>query len=82
MIMKTRIILIAYSAVSILGLMLLLSRENIYIVAALILGILLLGHRELWALIKYGRLPVIDEGCARISPAPCAPPVSSFSSPA
>ncbi len=59
--MKTRIILIAYSAVSILGLMLLLSRENIYIVAALILGILLLGHRELWALIKYGRLPVIDE---------------------
>lgn len=59
--MKLRWALIVYSAVSILGLMLLLSRENIYIVAALIVGMLLLGHRELWSLIRYRRLPVIDE---------------------
>jgi uncharacterized membrane protein len=41
--------------------MLLLSRENVYVVIALLAGILLLGHRELWSLIKYHRLPVIDE---------------------
>ena len=41
--------------------MLLLSRENIYVVAALALGILLLAHREVWSLIRYRRLPVIDE---------------------
>ena len=59
--MKTRIILIVYSVISVLGLMLLLSRENIYIVIALIMGILLLWHRELWSLIRYRRLPVMDE---------------------
>ncbi len=59
--MKIRWILIAYSIISILGLILLLARENIYIVIALVLGFLLLGHRELWSLIRYRRLPVIDE---------------------
>jgi hypothetical protein len=59
--MKTRITLISYSVISILGLMLLLSRENIYVVGAIILGVLLLGHRELWSLVRYRRLPVIDE---------------------
>ena len=59
--MKTRIILIVYSVISVLGLMLLLSRENIYIAIALIMGILLLWHRELWSLIRYRRLPVMDE---------------------
>jgi hypothetical protein len=59
--LKTRIILIVYSVISILVLMLLLSRENVYIVLALILGILLLWHREIWSLIRYRRLPVMDE---------------------
>lgn len=59
--MKIRIILIVYSVISVLGLMLLLSRENIYIVIALVLGILLLWHREIWSLIRYRRLPVMDE---------------------
>ena len=59
--MKTRCTLIAYAAISMLGLMLLLSRENVYVVIALVLGFLLLGHRELWSLVKYRRLPVIDE---------------------
>jgi hypothetical protein len=58
---KTRWILIAYSIISISGLLLLLSRENIYMVLALVFGFLLLGHRELWSLIRYHRLPVIDE---------------------
>lgn len=59
--MKTRITLIVYSVISVLGLMLLLSRENIYIVIALILGIILLWHREIWSLIRYRHLPVMDE---------------------
>ena len=59
--MKTRLILIAYAVISLLGLMMLLSRENVYVVLALIVGFLLLGHRELWSLIRYQRLPVIDE---------------------
>ena len=59
--MKIRWILIAYSVISILPLMMLLSRENIYVVIALVLGCLLLGHRELWSLARYRRMPVIDE---------------------
>jgi hypothetical protein len=58
---KTRWILIIYSIISILGLMLLLSRENLYVVIALVLGFLMLGHREIWSLVRYRRLPVIDE---------------------
>ena len=59
--MKTRWILIIYIALSLLGLMVLLSRENVYVVAAIIIGILLLGHREIWSLIRYRMMPVIDE---------------------
>ncbi len=59
--MKTKAALISYAAISLLGLLLLLARENIYVVLALVLGLLLLGHREVWSLIRYRRLPVIDE---------------------
>ena len=59
--MKIRWIMIIYAAISILGLMMLLSRENVYVVLALILSFLLLGHRELWSFVRYRRLPVIDE---------------------
>jgi uncharacterized membrane protein len=59
--MKIRITLIVYTAISILGLMALLSRENVYVVIALVLGLLLLGHREIWSLIRHRRRPVFDE---------------------
>jgi len=59
--MKTRVALIFYSAISLLGLLVLLARENLYVVAALIAGFLLLGHRELWSLLRHRRLPIIDE---------------------
>ena len=59
--MKIRWTLIVYAAISMLGVMFLLSRENVYMVIALALGFLLLGHRELWSLVRYRRLPVIDE---------------------
>jgi hypothetical protein len=58
---KVKLTLLIYSIISLLGLMLLLSRENIYIVIAIIVGFLLLGHRELWSLIRHRRMPVIDE---------------------
>ena len=53
--------MVIYAAISILGLMVLLSRENILVVIALVLGFLLLGHLELWSLIRYRHMPVIDE---------------------
>ena len=59
--MKTRCTLISYAIISVLGVMFLLSRENLYVVLALVLGFLLLGHRELWSLVRYRRLPVIDD---------------------
>jgi hypothetical protein len=59
--MKTKIALGIYASISLLGLLLLLAWENIYVIAALILGMLLLGHRELWSLIRHGHMPVIDE---------------------
>jgi hypothetical protein len=59
--MKIRLILLAYAIISLLGLMILLSEENLIVVAALIMGFVLLGHRELWSLIKHHRMPVIDE---------------------
>jgi len=72
--MKIKLTLIIYSVISLLGLLLLLSRENIFVVAALLLSSLLLWYREIWSLIRYRRLPVIDErvrnnltGAARIT---------------
>ena len=72
--MKMKLILVIYTVVSLLGLMLLLSRENIFIVTALFLSLILLWYREIWSLIRYHRLPVIDErvrdnltGAARIT---------------
>jgi hypothetical protein len=59
--MKMRIALIAYSVISVLALMLLVSRSNIYVAAAIFVGFLLLGHREIWSLIRHRSLPVIDE---------------------
>lgn len=59
--MKIRWILIAYATISTLGVLFLLSLENAYLPIAIISGILLLGHREFWSLLRYRRLPVVDE---------------------
>lgn len=56
-----RLILIAYAIISVLGLMILLSRENVYVVGALLLSFLMLGYCELWSLARFRRLPVFDE---------------------
>jgi len=44
-----------------LGVLFLLSIENVYLPIAIISGILLLGHREFWSLLRYRRMPVVDE---------------------
>ncbi len=59
--MMIRWFLIAYTIISMLGVLFLLSIENVYLPIAIISGILLLGHREFWSLLKYQRMPVVDE---------------------
>ena len=59
--MKWKVILVTYAAISILGLLFLLARENTYIAIAIISCFLLLGHREIWSLLRYRKFPVIDE---------------------
>lgn len=59
--MKIRWFLIAYATISTVGVLFLLLIENVYLPIAIISGILLLGHRELWSLLRYRRLPVVDE---------------------
>jgi hypothetical protein len=58
---KKKVIMISYSIICVLILMLLLARENVFIISAIALGFILLGHREIWSLIRYHRMPVIDE---------------------
>lgn len=59
--MMIRWFLIAYTTISMLGVLFLLSIENVYLPIAIISGILLLGHREFWSLLRYRRMPVVDE---------------------
>jgi hypothetical protein len=59
--LKKKVILISYSIICVLILMLMLAKENIFIIAAIALGFVMIGHREIWSLIKYHRMPVIDE---------------------
>lgn len=39
----------------------LISMEAYYVAVALVVGILVMGHREVWSLIRRRKLPVIDE---------------------
>jgi hypothetical protein len=41
--------------------LILIAVEAYYVVVALVIGTLLLGHRELWSLVRRRRLPPIDE---------------------
>ncbi|MBA7656327.1 hypothetical protein ES703_64251 [subsurface metagenome] len=54
----------AFLAVSIIALIvtiILISLRTYYVAIALIAGTLLMGHREVWSLIKRRKLPIIDE---------------------
>jgi hypothetical protein len=59
--MKTKRAFLAVSIAALIVVIVLISLKAYYVVIALIAGMLLLGHRELWSLIRRKKLPPIDE---------------------
>jgi len=59
--MKTKRLLLAVAITALVVAVILISLEAYYVAIALITGALIIGHRELWSLIRRKRLPPIDE---------------------
>ena len=59
--MKKRKALIAVSVTTLIVTIILISLRAYYVVIALVVGVLLMRHREIWSLIKRRKLPPIDE---------------------
>jgi hypothetical protein len=59
--MKAKRIFLAVSITALILVILLISLKAYYVVIALIAGILILGHREFWSLVKTKKLPPVDE---------------------
>jgi len=59
--MKTKRLLLAVSIIALIVAILLISLRAYYVTIALIAGTLIMGHRELWSLIRRRKLPPIDE---------------------
>ena len=59
--MKTRITLLTISISALIVSVVLISVKAYYVAIALIAGVILFGHRELWFLLKNRRLPPFDE---------------------
>jgi len=59
--MKTKRLLLAVSITALIVTILLISLEAYYVAIALVAGTLIIGHRELWSLIRRRKLPPIDE---------------------
>jgi hypothetical protein len=59
--MKTKRAFLAVSITALIVVILLISLEAYYVVVALVAGLLVIGHRELWSLLKYRKLPPVDE---------------------
>jgi len=59
--MKTKRLLLAVTITALIVTILLISLEAYYVAIALVVGILLIGHRELWSLIRTKKMPPIDE---------------------
>ncbi len=59
--MKTKRALLAVAITALVVAVILISLEAYYVAIALITGALIIGHRELWSLIRRKRLPPIDE---------------------
>jgi len=59
--MKTKKVLLAIAITALIVAILLISLKAYYVAIALVAGILILGHRELWSLLRRRRLPAIDE---------------------
>jgi len=59
--MKTKRLFLAISITALIVTILLISLEAYYVAIALVAGTLIIGHRELWSLIRRRKLPPIDE---------------------
>jgi hypothetical protein len=59
--MKTRRAFLAVSITALILTILLISLQAYYVVVALVAGLLIIGHREIWSLIRNGKLPPVDE---------------------
>jgi len=59
--MKTKRIFLAISITALILVITLISMKAYYVTVALVVGTLILGHRELWSLIRRRKLPPVDE---------------------
>ena len=59
--MKKRRVFIAIAITALIVTIILISVKAYYVAIALIVGTLIMGHRELWSLIRRRKLPPIDE---------------------
>ena len=59
--MKTKRAFLAVSITALILTIILISLRAYYVVIALIAGVLIIGHRELWSLIRTKKLPPVDE---------------------
>jgi len=59
--MKTNRAFLAISSTALIVIIILISLRAYYVTIALIAGILIIGHREFWSLIRRKKLPPIDE---------------------
>ena len=59
--MKTKRAFLAISITALILAVILISLEAYYVAIALVVGILLIGHRELWSLIRTKKMPPVDE---------------------
>jgi len=59
--MKTKRLLLAVAITALIVAVILISLEAYYVAIALVAGTLIMGHRELWSLIRTKKMPPIDE---------------------
>jgi hypothetical protein len=59
--MKTKKAVIAIVAAALVICLILITMRAFYVLIALIAGTLIMGHRELWSLIRTGKMPPVDE---------------------
>ena len=59
--MKTKIVLLAISITALVLAIILISIKAYYVAIALVVGTLIMGHREIWSLIRRKKLPPVDE---------------------
>ena len=59
--MKTKRALIAIAIIALIVTLILISLKAYYVAVALVVGTLIMGHREVWSLIRRRELPAIDE---------------------